>query len=159
MNTRNNCSNGYASAPQLLVGLVLCLSIGCSKSINSIGPFEGYWSGELGFYISSGFDTGIIQFEVGSDRSVEGYGEVWFRESNTQVKAFELTIDGMVNPNGALECHYSMRWTHPSIEFIDMFPPGHGDHKNGSIGGYLNPAFNYGIGENAWLAWLVHRHE
>ena len=132
-----------------------------------MGPFEGLWSGDIGYYITSGFDTGMIQFEVGSDRTVKGYGEISHGVgSSTLVKVMEFEIQGMINPNGSFDCRYTMRWIAPSGDLEDIWPPGNGDYRNGSIGGYLNPALNYGIGscltgkkDAAWLSWLVHRQE
>ncbi len=150
----------------ILTILVLFLLTGCSKSITSIGPFEGYWSGELGYNISSGYESGMIQFEVKSDRSLKGYGELWDSWEYPSVKAFEIEISGQVNPNGSLECRYKINWTHPTRDFLEHAPQGFGDWFNGTIDGFLNPAWNYGLGycltgeaEKVWLFWLVHRQE
>ena len=114
--------------------------------------------------MSDGHDHGTIYFAVDSDRSVEGYGEIWTRYGSSWEKMFELRINGTVKPNGSLECQYDWSWVNPAYNLSSIIPTAGKKFVKGIIEGYLNPALNYGKGicltqKMAFLCWLVHRQE
>ena len=147
-------SGSRGAVIRLCVALVLCSSTSCSKSITSIGSFEGEWSGRLYFTITDDTDRGTIVFTVESDRTLKGYGEVLNRLDEPPSKWYEIHISGQVNANGALVCQCEWNWIVPGEEKRS----GHS-----KIEGYLNPALNYGKGYfrvyEGILAWTVSRKD
>jgi len=132
---------------------LICLS-NCSKSILSIGPFEGGWTGDLYFGMSYGSDEGWIALTVSSDHAVEGYGELYYQMGMQYRKWYELKVDGKIKANGALECQCA--WT--CVLSFEEEITGTSD-----VRGYLNPSLNYGMGSiqvtDGILEWIVHRQK
>ena len=104
----------------------------------------------------------MIQFEVGADRSVEGYGELWYSRASERSLMFTIDISGSINPNSSLDCRYELDWVYPGLSPQAFFPSD--SIGRGKISGFLNPSLDYGQGfvlskkeEVGYFFWMVHR--